>query len=186
VTATIIFEPDPPADQEVATLHKRATSLKDDGRIDEAVQCLKRAQHLMRTEASYSYPIEKWCRLPLFLQLAGHFDEAMQEFKRLIYEVDERLLKESRHLPDDIALLFRHAHLAVIYDKMKVACKREKRRDLAEKYLALSRQEWELHERAIKKVDAWHAKKSEDWERALANGLKAREEFHRKYPQRYR
>ncbi|MCX8016625.1 MAG: hypothetical protein N2690_01790 [Rhodocyclaceae bacterium] len=169
----------------VGELHKRATALSGEGRLSEAIDCLRMAQGIMRANTSAAFAVQQWLRLPLFLQQAGLFDEAMAEFERLIEEADGRALSEHAHLPDDIALCTAHSRRARIYDKMRLACKRQKRADLEAHYEKLAHDEQRKADAAQKKVLAWQKKKRTDWERAK-NNPKAQEAFFVRYPERYR
>ncbi len=135
------------AEEHVSQLGKLATYIKQSD-PDEAVHCLRRQRELARLIGSaQGHPVEWWLRLPLFLQSAGRFDEAMVEFEALrasppVARQDNSHMRSQ----DDIDLLI-HAELAVIYDKMRLACRREGHRDKAAEYESLSkghRKEWEI------------------------------------------
>lgn len=169
----------------VGELHRRATALVNDGNLPDAIECLRQAQAIMRSNPGVVFTVQQWLRLPLFLQQAGCFDEAMAEFDRLIEEADARALSEHPHLPDDIALLMAHSRRARIYDKMRLACKRQKCADLEARYEKLVADEQRKAELAQKKILAWRERRRKDWDRAKGSP-KAREAFFAKYPDRYR
>lgn len=158
-------------DEETASLHREATRLKDAGDWDGAVAALQKAQDRMR-KSNFSHTTEGWLRLPLFLQQGGRFDESMDEFNRLLNEVDERMANEFSHQPKRFWLGFAHHPRSVIYDKMRVACKRQKLLVEADKYETLRDEFRDKGEKFKKKFDAWHSK---DMERKRA-------ELEKEYP----
>ena len=133
VTVHVTTESDSnPVDQEIATLHRDATALKDKN-WPEAVRLLRLAGSL---DAQHQRWIEtaRMIRLPLFLQQAGHFDEALAEFKQLIPRVPLQLQATLGHCSKLFLRAMAHHETALIYDKMRLACKRQKRLDLASDY----------------------------------------------------
>lgn len=153
ITSSIIIN----RDEETAELHREATRLKDAGDWDGAVAALQKAQERMR-KSNFSHTTESWVRLPLFLQQAGRFEEAMTEFNRLLDEVDDLMAKEFSHQPERFWAGFAYYPRVVIYNKMKVACKRQKLPDDAAKYEALRDEYRDKHEKFNKKFDTWHRK----------------------------
>lgn len=133
-------------DEEVSAHHREATQLKDAGNLNKAIAALQKAQNLMR-RSNVANTTEGWLRLPLFLQQGGRFDEAMEEFNRLLVETDARIAKEFSHQPEFAQHGFTHHVRATIYDKMRVACKRQKLPDEVEKYKALSDEFLDKHEK---------------------------------------
>ena len=79
----------------IAVLHKEATRLSAEGRLDDACEALRKAKPLMYA-SPVCYPAESWCRLPLYLQKAGRFDESMQEFDELSARLEQRARRDSR------------------------------------------------------------------------------------------
>lgn len=82
----------------------------------------------------YGVPIETWLRLPVFLQQAGRFDEAISEFQWLVERVQSR---DKRLVTDGGPYFIRHqvvTCLIHIYDKMRLACQRQGRQDQAREY----------------------------------------------------
>lgn len=120
ITATI--------DEETAELSREATRLKDAGDMDGAVQALKKVKDRTGTAG---------VRLPLFLQQAGRFDEAMVEFNILLSEVDEQYARDFSHQPEFIQKGQALHAKATIYDKMRLACKRQKLPEEAAKFESL-------------------------------------------------
>lgn len=115
-------------DEETAELSREATKLKNAGDMDGAVQALKKVKYRTGTAG---------VRLPLFLQQAGRFDEAMTEFNILLSEVDAQYAKDFSHQPEFIQRGQALHAKATIYDKLRLACKRQKLYDEATKYQIL-------------------------------------------------
>lgn len=126
-----------PIDERIAALHREATQHKEDD-WSKAVACLQDASDLMRRHGG-NYGIERWIRLPVFLQQAGRFSESLKEFDRLVKETDERVRRDSRVDASQAWFDYRtHLDLQLIYDKMRMACKREKLKDESIKFAAMS------------------------------------------------
>lgn len=128
-----------PTSEKIAALHREATTYKEVN-WPAAVTCLQRAVRLMRKHPG-NYILDHWTRLPVFLQQAGRFEEAMQEFDRLLNEVEDRVKQES---PDDASAAWIeyivNLNCQKIYDKMRMVCKRQKRLNDVTRYRALSNQ----------------------------------------------
>jgi len=166
-------------------MHKKATALLGDGHIDRAIDVLREAHLLMREEAFQGYAVDKWCRLPLVLQQAGRFDEAMREFEQLLSDLHAIRLKQLPQYPEEIVLLLTHRIRAAIYDRMRRACKREKRLDVAERYAALAEEELRRADEADKKVEAWEEKRRAAFQKARSD-RHLMDAFYKEYPQSYR
>lgn len=91
----------------IRRLHLEATQLKSKD-INGAVDCLQKAQILLYMIGP-GYPISSFLRLPLFLQKAGRYDEAVLEFE---------ILLKKHTMP---------AERAAIKDKMRLARQREEK-----------------------------------------------------------
>ena len=87
-------------------------------------------------------------RLPLFLQRAGRIDDALTEFERLIRETPLRVAHFIPRASERECI--EHADLAVIYDKMRLALKREKRLPEASKAEAAASRHREENQRLLK------------------------------------
>lgn len=126
-----------PIEEKIAALHQEATANKKTN-WDKAITCLQEAADLMRRHDS-KHETERWTRLPVFLQQAGRFDEAMLEFERLLKEVKPRMLNEmSESRYPGAVKIYTHLAYCQIYDKMRMACKRQKMPDKASEYQDLS------------------------------------------------
>lgn len=123
-----------PIDEEIATLHREATALKGND-WTQAVALLQKAAALEAQHDRFA-DADRMVRLPIFLQQAGRFDEAMAEFSRLIERVQAYVQKTFGHTSELIRSASLHHQYGIIYDKMRLACKREKRMDLVQEYLA--------------------------------------------------
>lgn len=151
-----------PVHDRIAALSREATTHKDVN-WDAGVACLQEAAHLMRN--SDYYDMDKMLRLPVFLQHAGRFEEAMQEFERLLAEAKSIAQKEMANTDLPTAAK-RHTHLYYfhIYDKMHMVCKRQKLKDKAEEYRALSEKHKLVHEELARVVDIERQAQRETYE----------------------
>lgn len=110
--------------READELLKEATARKKSGNIKGAVEAL-RASFELFSKLSYSYPIETYLRLPLYLQEAGQKDEAWAEFNKLIMWVNV----EPRYLPEITPI-----EQSIVWDKMRLFLQREGNNDYAVQY----------------------------------------------------
>jgi tetratricopeptide (TPR) repeat protein len=132
-------------DLKISALCREATTYKDVD-WDKAVACLQEAKALMK-KSKVVRGIETWTRLPVFLQQAGRFNEAIKEFKWLLKTVGSRRKKEFKHIEYPTFFeCYTHLDHSVIYDKMRMVCKREKRDEDMKKYQALCEQHRFLYE----------------------------------------
>jgi hypothetical protein len=81
-------------DDETAALLRRSTQEADAGDWAAAIATLYTARHRM-TESPVHYPVETWCKLPLYLSRAGRFEEADAAFDWLLADLPRRARKES-------------------------------------------------------------------------------------------
>lgn len=124
-------------DEVVAGLGRLATALKNAGETDQAIQKLRERKPLMVTSPVHFYA-DEWCRLPLLLQQAGRFDEAMDEFAWLLSDLPRRARREA--YLDDPNVSFGKTSKRTIYNNtikngtagirrsIELAKKREERR----------------------------------------------------------
>jgi len=124
-TVKIVVRKNTDAEDKIRDLNKEATQLSKNKEWDEAIECLEESQKLS-LKIHVEYPIKHYLRLPLFLQQAGRFDESRVEFKRLIASTKRRMHRKPKHYGEAAWEASMHAELAAIYDKMRLACKREK------------------------------------------------------------
>ncbi len=126
--------------EKAARLGREATALKSSGDMDVAIQCLREVKRLMVANPS-GCTVQQWLRLPLYLQLAGRFDEAMGEFQELLASppLARDLRATGRRLESkDVLNMLLHSDFAAIYDKMRLACRREGLTEEAEQYRRLA------------------------------------------------
>lgn len=116
--------PRAPDDDRIAALHREATQHKDSRDWPAAVRCLYEAKALMQ-RSSVLYPVLSWLRLPLFLQQAGRYDEAVAEFGWLLDTTPDRIAREFGHQTPDVIKRIVRDDLATIRDKMRLASQRE-------------------------------------------------------------
>ena len=128
-------------EQRAQELLKEATAKHDRKDFFGAIACLKEAYGLSR-QSSVIHPAETYLRLPLYLQKAGRFDDAMKEFGALLDVISGRVLQEFDHQDATIQLSLIAMNRHIIYDKMRVACKREKKTKLVAVYGLLSLASW--------------------------------------------
>ncbi|MEY2690364.1 MAG: hypothetical protein RL375_4564 [Pseudomonadota bacterium] len=83
------------SDDQVAQLLRQATEHSTAKRWGEAISALQTAQRLMYL-SPVSYPAETWCRLPLYLQRAGRFEECLQAFDELLARLPERCRRDAK------------------------------------------------------------------------------------------
>lgn len=77
-----------------ADLLRQATAQADAGDWDAAITTLRLARDRMLASDTI-YPMETWCKLPLYLSRAGRFEEAEVEFGWLLADLPRRAAKES-------------------------------------------------------------------------------------------
>ncbi|MBK6651514.1 MAG: hypothetical protein IPG42_18610 [Betaproteobacteria bacterium] len=119
-------------DNEISALHKKATQLKSKD-WSGAISALEKAAILDAAHNRWN-DMTRMVRLPTFLQQAGRFDEAMAEFERLIERVPIYVQEHAGAANELSRSATLHREYEVLYDKMRLACKREKQHELAEKY----------------------------------------------------
>lgn len=151
-------------DEKIAELNREATRQKNAGNLDKAITALQEVQRCMR-DSSLMYPTESWLRLPLFLQEGNRFDEAMEEFNRILLEADGRIAKEFSHQPEFYHRGATHHVRATTYDKMRLACDREGLPDEAMKYADLRDEHLERH---YKFKDEWEEFRTQERARRRA------------------
>ena len=101
---------------------KLATAKKKERKLNEAIDCLKKAYSLME-KSDYMFSMSELLRLPLYLQVASRKEEALQEFQQLL-----RLSYPNRFS------VMQDSNRAAIYDKMRLFWKREKNSKQVFKY----------------------------------------------------
>jgi hypothetical protein len=113
---------------DVSTLLRKATELKNAGKIDAAVETLRQTYSAI-SKTSIDYGVETFLRLPLYLQAAGRNDEAWREFNFLLTHgyPNQPVQPGAR---DNVE--------SKIYDKMRLFLLREGKHVLAVTYGALA------------------------------------------------
>lgn len=166
-TIDLVVRDPTPEERAVADLHREATRHKQAKDWAAAIACLQRAQALMRTH-ELSNTVETWLRLPLFLQQAGRFEEAMAEFGLLLEEAKPLIARDHAHATANVRRSLLASHLARIHDKMRVACKREKLFEQAAHHEHLAEQQWAVHAKLRPLIDAERKRKYEAHEARMA------------------
>lgn len=108
-------------------LMREATAHKEEGQWDAAINKLRKAYATLGDDI-INYPIETALRLPLYLQQAGRYEEAQQEFQLLLASVDQRAAIAFSHHPKKVQREFAQVDREKILDKMRLAEKREQKR----------------------------------------------------------
>ena len=125
-------------DPETAALLREATQWSDAKAWDRAIACLRQANARMKV-SPVSYSVQAWLRLPLYLQKAGRFDEAMIEFTRLADETEGRIARAFPHQSKAKQKVIAKRELTVIQDKIRLAKEREAKLQAKNKKPALSK-----------------------------------------------
>lgn len=126
------------AEAEVSRLHREATAYKGQD-WTRAILALQAAATLDREHQCWS-DATRMVRLPVFLQQAGHYEAAMVEFERLLQRVPGYADAQLELKPRLDRQLCLHRQYEIIYDKMRLACKRQQLPDLAAQYAADAQQ----------------------------------------------
>jgi tetratricopeptide (TPR) repeat protein len=111
-------------DDETAALLRQATAHGDAKRWDKAIDCLEQASTRMAYSA-VDYPIASWLKLPLYLQKAGRFDEALAVFDEIDAATPERVARHSGHLSAAVQAQVVAEQRHEIAAKRELAAKRE-------------------------------------------------------------
>lgn len=165
---TVTVQVSPP-DEELRRLNREATEAKKIKDWERAVVCLQLARERMR-DSTCSHTLESWLRLPIFLQQAGRFDEAMAEFNLLIQDTKPRIDRELAHALPYARRFSIASSLMRIYDKMRLACQREKLPRETERYAKMSEQQRDIREKLEPLVIAEEKKRSDDyWKKVKAD-----------------
>lgn len=106
-------------------LLKKATKLKKKGDFNSAIKALKDSYRLIGQDDNTVYSVNKFLRLPLYLQKAGRKKEAWDEFNNLLRNGYPNKMKNKGLVYID---------KATIYNKMRLYLQREKKNDEAIKY----------------------------------------------------
>jgi hypothetical protein len=156
-------------DDTVQRLLKEASQKKRNGDLDGAIALLKAAYKELDRH-SWSFPIEVYLRLPLYLQESGKKDEAWKEFNRLVVWVNSK----PRYSPEGAPM-----ELSSIWDKMRLFLQREGKNDYAVQFAVWSYISWAVGLYMQKREDELEAYKAEtNIQKALKTSLhKADKEF---------
>lgn len=154
----VFVRPDSADEQRIAALHREATEHKGKKEWDKAIACLREAERLKGNVLTV-YPVKHSLRLPLFLQQAGRFDEAMREFQALLDDTESRVLRNLPKRNVSSKTMLTHAEYAEIYAAMSTACKREKHMEQAEEYKDIAEAHDKKHARLLEAEQRRDAKK---------------------------
>lgn len=154
----VFVRPDSADEQRIDALHREATEHKAHKEWNKAVACLREAERL-KGNVSTVYPVKHSLRLPLFLQQAGRFDEAMREFQALLDDTESRVLRNLPKRNISSKTMLAHAEYAEIYTAMSTACKREKHMEQAEEYKDIAETHDKKHAHLLEAEQRRDAKK---------------------------
>lgn len=153
-------------DEVLAELNRRATESKHAGDWGAAVALLQQAK--ARQGDMYEDT-----RLALFLQQAGRFDEAMAEFSWLLEQAHPQCEAEFPHQSTTVRRAAVASRRARIHDKIRLACQRETRLDMADAHQALSKAFW-AEQKALKpEIEAARVAEAKRWEEVRLKGPKS-------------
>ena len=160
-------------DTEEYKLERQATALKKAGDLNGAIECLRKA-------AALRGPGGRTTRLAKYLQMAGRFDEAVDEIKSLLDEGREWAICMFGHQPPKLRWLHAAARAARIHKDAALICKREKNEKLRLRHEIAA----DLYAEKSKDLDKVSqnisANRRGAWEAAVASGPEAMAEFLRK------
>jgi tetratricopeptide (TPR) repeat protein len=128
-------------------LQLEATEHFENGRLLEAIDCVRRAAALDPDEL-----IARAVRLPMWLQADGKFEAAISEFEKLLADVPRRVAVTTPRPRDRRSL--EHAMLSEIYQKMATAYRRQGLSDQSEKFASLSRKHYGINQRSVRRFIA--------------------------------
>ena len=141
-------------DPETAALLRKATEYADAKDWDCAISCLRKAN----ARAPFQVLGKSALRLPLYLQKAGRFDEAMREFERLLSGVESGINSQFAHRSTSVRTMLAHAEYQAIYDKIRLAFQRQGLAAQAAEYGKLAENHKRHHARLMKLENKARAK----------------------------
>lgn len=126
-----------------ASLGRQATAAKKSGNLLKAVDLLLE-QRRIAADAGFTPSVKTLLRLPLYLQAAGLFSEAEEEFERLLAKADLAYMDQGGASCSPARKLYAAAlWRAEVYDKMRLAYERQGDAERADEYAGLHRDEVE-------------------------------------------
>ncbi len=162
-----------PTETEEYQLERQATELKKAGDLDGAIECLRSAAELRGIKGGTT-------RLAKYLQLAGRFDEAMDEIKILLDGGKEWAELMFGHQPAAIRRLQLASWKARIHHDAAMICKREKNEKLRLRHEAAAERWAEKHEQLEESAREAREKRAKAREDAIANAPDAMDKFLKK------
>lgn len=149
-------------------LMKRATAFKREGNWEDALRCCREAHEMAMSSPSGGLSEEAWTKYPLYLQQAGRYDEAMSVFRQVIEASDAIIARDLGDQPAFIQRGYAHNLRRIVFDKMRVAAKREKRLEEAEEFRQQAYAAADEFEAFCKVRDLHRAREREKYERKRA------------------
>lgn len=119
-----------PKDEETDALLRQSTRQAEEGNWDAAIVTLRAAWKRMMV-SPVAYPVETWCKPPLYLSRAGRFDEADEAFDWLEGDIGRRAERDCEKVPPErkkaaIRLSIKNSR-QIIKAKREVAAKRRRK-----------------------------------------------------------
>lgn len=149
-------------------LMKRATAFKRQGNWEDALRCCREAHVMAMSSPNGGLSEEAWTKYPLYLQQAGRYDEAMRVFRQVVDASDAIIARDLGDQPAFIQRGYAHNLRLIVFDKMRVAAKREKRHDDAEEFRRQACAAEEAFEAFCKVRDLHRAREREKYEKKRA------------------
>lgn len=119
-----------PKDEETDALLRQSTRQADDGNWDAAIATLRIVWKRMMV-SPVAYPVETWCKLPLYLSRAGRFDEADEAFDWLESDLERRAARDCEKVSPERKKAAIRSNIKssrqVIKAKREVAARRRKK-----------------------------------------------------------
>lgn len=122
----------------IGDLRRRATQYKRDGDWDNALRCMKEVHDIWMTTTPGGTTAEGWTKYPLYLQQAGRYSEAITVFHQILAAANLIIERDLENSPPFIRRGYANHFRFVLYDKMRLAAKREKVTTDAERFEALA------------------------------------------------
>ena len=162
-----------PTETDEYQLERKATELKKSGDLDGAIECLRRAAELRGIKGGTT-------RLAKYLQLAGRFDEAMDEIEILLDNGKEWAELMFGHQPTATRRLQLASWKARIHRDAVIICKREKNEKLRLIHESAV-ERWDEKRESLEEAAREASKKQmKAWEEAVENGPDAMADFSKK------
>lgn len=147
---------------------KDATRLKKEGNLDAAISALQEQQRLARAQGVF-LEAKTLLRLPLYQERAGRFSCALAEFERILRIADTAAEGLGMSNPSATWVAYAAAlWRADVYDKMRLACSRQKLQDEAARYTRDCKEQRRAAEKLRKVLDKHRERERAEYEKRRA------------------